>query len=70
MPASNLVQGDVLKGVIDYRRRFEVDARGVQVTTTLTGDGKNRIAEFYEIIPVLRAHHPSPRQGGRKSNSA
>lgn len=42
-----------LSGNIDYTRRFQSTATGVRITTALKGDGKDRVAELYEILPVF-----------------
>jgi hypothetical protein len=42
-----------LSGEIDYTRSFESTPGGVRVTTTVKADGKDRIAELYEVIPVF-----------------
>jgi hypothetical protein len=40
-------------GKIDYTRKFESSAAGVNITTTLKADGKDRLAELYEALPIL-----------------
>lgn len=42
-----------LSGRIDYTRKFESSPGGVRVTTTLKADGKVKIAELYEVVPVF-----------------
>lgn len=42
-----------LAGNIDYTRKFESSATGVSITTTIKSDGKDRIAELYEVLPVF-----------------
>lgn len=41
-----------LSGKIDYTRKFESSPGGVRVTTTIQADGKDKIAELYEAVPV------------------
>jgi len=53
IPAAQLGQGAVLEGTIAYRRTFRIMPAGVRVETTLTGDGRDRIAELYETLPVF-----------------
>ncbi len=55
-----------LTGEIAYRRLFEIGADGIKVTTTLTGDGKDRIAELYETLPVFHRH--DHRQAGPETS--
>jgi hypothetical protein len=42
-----------LASKIDYTRTFTIDDKGVSVETTLSGDGKEPVAELYETLPVL-----------------
>ncbi|MFQ5808747.1 MAG: hypothetical protein ACE5JM_03920 [Armatimonadota bacterium] len=60
MPRENIAQGQVLQGKIDYSRRFRLGARGLAVTSTVTSDGRDRLAELYEVIPVFCS--PSARR--------
>jgi hypothetical protein len=53
IPTTNILQGDVLNGRITYARRFELDTTGLTVETAVTTDGKDDIAEMYEIIPIF-----------------
>ncbi len=43
---------DTLNGKVDYTRVFSVDDRGVKVETSVSGDGKDAIAELYEVLPI------------------
>jgi hypothetical protein len=43
---------DTLDGQVQYRRAFKLDGKGVRVETTVSGDGKEAIAELYEVLPV------------------
>ena len=42
-----------LSGVVEYSRKFESTARGLSVTTNISTDGKDTIAELYEALPVF-----------------
>ena len=42
-----------LEGTIAYARTFKLDEKGVHVETTVKPDGKDKIAELYEVIPVF-----------------
>jgi len=42
-----------LAGSIAYARTFTIDAKGVGVETTITGDGKDQVAELYETLPLF-----------------
>jgi hypothetical protein len=42
-----------IEGKLDYNRAFEVDDKGLTVTTSVAGDGKDKITELYEVIPVF-----------------
>ena len=41
-----------LDGKLEYARTFKTDGKGVSVETTITGDGKDTIAELYETLPI------------------
>ena len=43
---------EALDGRLEYTRTFTIDDKGVSIQTTVTGDGKDTIAELYETIPV------------------
>lgn len=49
----NVLYDAPLDGRIDYQRTFEIGPAGLKVTTTLTGDGKETLAELYETLPVF-----------------
>lgn len=53
IPAAMLGQGQVLKGRLDYTRTFTIGPDGVKIKTTLNGDGKDTVAELYEVLPVF-----------------
>jgi len=51
-------------GQLSYSRKFHVDDKGVRVETTVTGDGKDTIAELYETLPVYnRDIRAQPKAG-------
>jgi len=50
-----------LEGKLDFARTFAVDERGMNIETTITGDGKDSIAELYETIPAYLCNGPSQR---------
>jgi hypothetical protein len=52
----------LLSGVIDYAREFEPTAGGIRITTTLTGDGQDEIAELYEALPVFLRDNDKQRK--------
>ncbi len=49
----DLLYDDTLTGEIGYTRTFTFNPDGVTVATTLTGDGRDTIAELYETLPVF-----------------
>ncbi len=53
IPAAPLEGGKALAGKVSYRRKFHVDAKAMRVETTVTGDGTDKVAELYEVIPVF-----------------
>jgi hypothetical protein len=53
IPQSRQGGEKLLSGAIEYARTFESTAGGVRITTTLTGDGQDSIAELYEVLPVF-----------------
>lgn len=52
MKLSKGMHDDTLAGRIEYIRTFTIDNTGVRVETTVTGDGKDTLAELYETLPV------------------
>lgn len=42
-----------LSGKIVYTRTFEPSPSGVRITTTFKDDGKDKIAEVYEVLPIF-----------------
>lgn len=38
---------------IQYERRFSVDAEGIEIETGLRSDGKEKLVELYETIPIF-----------------
>lgn len=43
---------DDLKGAVTYAREFKIDKTGVAVTSGLTLDGKDKIQELWETLPI------------------
>jgi len=51
---------DALKGSVKYFREFRLDKSGVQVSSGLKFDGRDKVRELWEMIPVYlgdRYHH-------------
>ena len=42
-----------LPGAVQYRRTFAIEADGLKVTSSVTGDGQLQAAELYETVPVF-----------------
>ena len=51
-PARQLFYDSPLTGMLEYARTFKIDDKGVSIETTVSGDGKDNVAELYEVIPV------------------
>jgi hypothetical protein len=47
---------DALQGKAKYNRIFDIKDNGIEVTTSVEGDGSNRIKSLYEILPVYLRH--------------
>jgi len=62
IPKTYAGQGKALEGDIGYGRSFEVAPTGVSVHTELQSDGKDKLAELCETIPVYLG--PGRRKGG------
>lgn len=52
IPQTFIGQEGGLTGKLQYARSFRIDDKGVRVETTVTGDGKDSIAELYETLPI------------------
>lgn len=52
IPASMLGQEQVLAGALAYTRAFAIEPGAVRVETTLASDGKDRLTELVETLPV------------------
>lgn len=52
IPPSVVGQEQSITGKYQYERKFQLDAKGVRVETTLHGDGAESVAELYEVLPV------------------
>lgn len=48
-----LGQTNVLAGALGYRRMFTIGEKSLRVETHVSGDGKDRVSELYETIPVF-----------------
>lgn len=53
LPAEQLGQGKVLEGLIGYKRAFQIESDKIQIETTVKTDGKDKVAELYETLPVF-----------------
>lgn len=62
IPRTYAGQGDALTGDIAYERAFTLDAAGVRIKTTINADGRDKLAELCETIPVYIAATP-PKEG-------
>ena len=61
IPGSVVGQDGAIAGSYAYDRKMNIDAKGIAVTTTIHGDGKDQIAELYETLPVyLRESRRQP----------
>lgn len=47
-----LGQTNTLKGAIEYTRTFTIDSKKLRVETQVKADGKDKVAELYETLPV------------------
>lgn len=52
IPATVVGQVKAIAGRYDYARTFRLDETGASVETTMSGDGKEPVAELYEVLPV------------------
>ncbi|MCX5661059.1 MAG: hypothetical protein NTW19_15330 [Planctomycetota bacterium] len=64
IPAKLSGQEGGITGELSYARAFHIDDKGVHVETTLSGDGKDKIAELYETIHVF--HRDANKQPNAK----
>jgi len=46
-------QDGCIKGSVQYARRFTVEPEGLTVETRIASDGKDKVAEMYEMIPAF-----------------
>ena len=67
IPKENFAQKEVLDGQVNYTRVFVLDDAGVSVTTTITADGKDQVAELIESIPIYSGGTRS--KGNEKSQA-
>jgi hypothetical protein len=62
IPASITGQAKIIRGKYDYSRSFQIDEKGVGVETSVRGDGKEPLAELYEVLPIyLRDTKDQPK---------
>jgi hypothetical protein len=62
IPASITGQAKRISGKYDYSRSFQIDEKGVGVETSVRGDGKEPLAELYEVLPIyLRDTKDQPK---------
>lgn len=61
IPQADRLQGKVLEGMVDYTRRFRINAGGLRVETSVQGYIQDKVAELYEVLPVFL------REAGRQS---
>ncbi len=47
---------DALQGKVEYNRVFNIKDNGIEITTSVSGDGSNNIKSLYEILPVYLRH--------------
>jgi len=59
IPREYVGQGKVLSGRINYQRTFDVNAQRIRIKTELGGDGKDKIKDIRELIPIFL--HLRPR---------
>jgi len=51
--ARDQMYDEVLKGKLEYTRVFRISAGGLHVETTVKGDGADKVAELYEVLPIF-----------------
>ncbi len=62
IPDKLIGQGKALDGRIAYTRKFRIEPGKLRVETTVNADGKDRIEELYETLPVfLRDTRKTPK---------
>lgn len=54
LPAASVGHEKSLEGKTDYSRTFVITLANLRVETTLKSDGKDKLAELYEVIPVFK----------------
>jgi hypothetical protein len=64
IPATMVGREQPLAARIDVAHAFTVDPAGVKVETTVSGDGKEPVAELYEVLPVFL--HEADKQSALK----
>jgi len=58
IPTQMFGQGKALDGQITYARTFKIAPDKVSVETKVTGDGKDKVSELYETLPVFLGDGP------------
>lgn len=53
IPAITMGKEKSLEGNISYSRTFTLSDNSLRIETTLNSDGKDKIAELYEVLPVF-----------------
>lgn len=53
VPATIVGQEKAITGKYDVARTFKISDKTISVATTISGDGKDQVAELYETIPVF-----------------
>ncbi len=53
IPAAPLGKEKSLAGKLAYARTFRVEPEALHVQTTIDGDGSDRVAELYEVVPAF-----------------
>lgn len=62
LPAAVVGQEKTIAGQYAFARTFKIDDEGVKVETSVSGDGREKIAELYETLPVyLRDPERQPK---------
>lgn len=64
IPQSRLPAETLLTGTLDYSRKFQSTSTGLQITTTVTGDGQDSLAELYEVLPIFVREAGRQPKGG------
>ena len=52
IPSAIVGQDRAIRGAYHLARTFQLDEKGVSVETTIRGDGQEKVAELYEVLPL------------------